>query len=95
LGTGEQKVVDRNRGFKTATDGRLIICEEDNDEDERVKPGTKRKRQGEDSGKILGLLDNCANFHLPICICLMLISVEYILGKFFFFKLTFFRYQGC
>jgi hypothetical protein len=51
LGAGEQKVVDRNRGFKTATDGRLIICDSDNEE-ERVKPGTKRKRQGEDSGKL-------------------------------------------
>lgn len=62
VATGEAKVVDRNRGFKTATDGRLIIRESD-DEEERVKPGTKRKRQGEDSGKLeksnAEILKNC------------------------------------
>lgn len=44
-------MVDRNRGFKTASDGRLIINESDDDE-VHVKPGKKRKRQGEDSGKL-------------------------------------------
>jgi len=43
-------VVDKNRGFKMASDGRLIIKESD-DEEERPKPGTKRKRQAEDSGQ--------------------------------------------
>jgi hypothetical protein len=43
------KAVDKNRGFKTTSDGRLII-KDLGDDDDMPKVGAKRKRAAEDSG---------------------------------------------